>query len=73
MQNIKRFGVGLAALSFAGIAGAASQLDPLALTAVGTDVTDTADALMTWVLPIIGIVLAMTVGLKLFKRFSGKV
>lgn len=61
-------GVGLAVS--AGMASAASVIDSTVLTTAGTDILDTATALLEWAVPIVGTILAMTIGIKLFKRFA---
>ena len=63
-------GVSLGLVAFS--ASATSQIDAASLTAAGTDITDTATALMTWAVPIVGAILAMTIGLKLFRKFANK-
>ena len=63
---------GLAASVYVGVANAAitqaTHLDP-----IGTEVSGDAATVFGWALPIIGTVLAMSVGIKLFKRFTNKV
>jgi len=43
------------------------------LTQAGTDITTQAETIAVWALPIIGAVLALTIGVKLFKRLANKV
>jgi Phage major coat protein, Gp8 len=40
------------------------------LTAIGTEVSADAATVFSWALPIMGTLLAMTIGIKLIKRFT---
>ena len=43
------------------------------LTGIGTSITTDADTIFVWVLPIIGTILGLTIGLKLLKKFTAKI
>lgn len=45
-----------------------TDLDP-----IGTEVSGDVSTVVTWVLPIMGTVLAATIGIKLVKRFTNKI
>ena len=71
MKNFIALMIGLVLAMAVGIANAA--ITATDLTAIGTEVTADATTVFTWALPILGTVLAMTVGIKLFKRFTNKI
>ena len=43
------------------------------LTGIGTTITTDANTIFVWVLPIVGTILGLTIGLKLLKKFTGKI
>jgi len=74
MNKLKQY----AAASFIAVSTAFTSishaaLDATAVTAVATEVTTDANLVFDTMLPVVGIVIAMVVGLKLIKRFSNKV
>ena len=76
MKNyLSKAGVMLASLLFALQVNAASLIDftDTAVTTAATDITDTGTAASAFVIPIIIGVIALTVGIKLFKRFANKI
>ena len=71
MKNVAAFLIGFMLTVVVGVANAAIVATDL--TAIGTEVTGDATTVFTWALPILGTVLAMSVGIKLFKRFTNKI
>lgn len=63
--------IAAAALSVAGAASAA--LDSTALTTVTSGIQADAQTAFEAVLPVLGVVLGLVVGIKLFKRFVNKI
>ena len=60
---------------FMAFASTASQalITATDLTATGTDITTQGNTIAVWAVPIIGAIMAITIGIKLFKRFANKV
>lgn len=79
MKMQKKSGISKVLVAVAGIAAAVASVPSHALivatdlTQAGTDITSQADTVATWAIPIIGAVLAVTIGIKLFKRFANAV
>lgn len=61
--------VGVVTLLGSTVASAAIDAG-LHLVPIGNEIQDDALTVFTWVLPIIGTIMAMTIGIKLFKRFT---
>lgn len=53
--------------------GAMAQISESDLADLGTSITASADAVFSWVIPIFGTILAMSIGLKLVKRFTSRI
>jgi len=75
MKYASRLVGGLVALGGSVAASATSLVDftDVAITGAATNITDTGTAAAEFVLPIIVGVVALSIGIKLFKRFSGKI
>ena len=67
---MRKFIYSLLLFSVFWIGSAHAAVDPEALTAMGNEISGDAASVFAWVLPIIGTIIAMVVGIRLIKRFT---
>lgn len=74
LRNVAKYvAAGAAVVMSAFQSAQAAIVEATHLTPIGTEVSGDASTVFTWVLPIMGTILAMSIGIKLIKRFSSKV